>query len=452
MRELHSSKPKDYWRYLKSLKRRSKTSAPSLQNFFEYFKDINKSTNRQDFNLDESNFDINNSNVILNSNITRQEISFAIKGLKCGKAAGFDEFLNEYIKSTETNIMPLYLKLFNFIFDTGFLPEAWLAGKICPIYKNKGDKLNPDNYRPITILSCLGKLFTAVLNNRLTKFLESSQILQDNQAGFRKTFSTTDHIFTLNSLIELFKANKKKLYCAFIDFSKAFDTVWRIGLWRKLLDTSINGKFFRIIHNMYDGIKSSVSVNGEHTSFFSCDCGVRQGENLSPLLFSIYLNDLEHFLLHKGLSGITIDINDDYLMIYMRLFTLLYADDTVLMADSPEELQNCLNHFSTYCQNWKLQININKTKILIFGSRKKPNFQFKIDDTIIEIVDRYKYLGIVFSQSGSFLNARKHIVQQAKKAMTLFYIKTNNLDIPLDLQLKLFDHTILPILTYGCEV
>ena len=80
------------------------------------------------------------------------------------------------------------------------------------------------------------------------------------------------------------------------------------------------------------------------------------------------------------------------------------------------------------------------------------NLISKIDNTIIEIVDRYKYLGIVFSQSGSFLNARKHIVQQAKKAMTLFYIKTNNLDIPLDLQIKLFDHTILPILTYGCEV
>ena len=80
-------------------------------------------------------------------------------------------------------------------------------------------------------------------------------------------------------------------------------------------------------------------------------------------------------------------------------------------------------------------------------------FQFKTDDAIIEIVDQYvKYLGIVFSQSGSFLNARKHIVQQAKKAMTLFYIKTNKLHIPLDLQIKLFDHTIVPILTYGCEV
>ena len=172
--------------------------------------------------------------------------------------------------------MPLYSKLFNIIFDTGILPDAWLEGKIRPIYKNKGSQLDPENYRPITILSCLGKLFTAILNNRLTKYLEHHESLHENQAGFRQGYSTTDHIYTLNSLIELFKSQKKKMFCTFIDFSKAFDTVWRIGLWEKLLSSSINGKMFRIIHNMYQGIKSSVSVKDENSPFFACDCGVRQ--------------------------------------------------------------------------------------------------------------------------------------------------------------------------------
>ena len=77
---------------------------------------------------------------------------------------------------------------------------------------------------------------------------------------------------------------------------------------------------------------------------------------------------------------------------------------------------------------------------------------FKIGNENIEIVDSYKYLGVLFSQSGSFLHARKHVVQQAKKAMILLFTRINNLDIPLDLQLKLFDHTVLPILIYACEI
>ena len=368
--------------------------------------------------------------------ITQTEISSAIRGLKLGKSPGYDEILNEYIKCTEHLLMPVYIKLFNTIFDTGTLPEAWLEGKIRPIYKNKGDKSDPENYRPITILSCLSKLFTAVLNNRLTKFLDTYELLNENQAGFRKGYSTVDHIFALNSLIELFKSTKKKLYCTFIDFSKAFDSVWRIGLWKKMLGSSVNGKFLRIVHNLYAGIKSSVSVQGGDSPFFACDCGVRQGENLSPVLFSIYLNDLESYLLHENLVGVTIDINDNDIMIYMKLFTLLYADDTALMADSAKEMQNCINAFSSYCQEWKSNINTEKTKILIFGTRKRSDIQFKLNEDIIEIVNKYKYLGVYFSQSGSFLNARKHIVQQAKKAMSLLFTRINNLDLPLDLQQK----------------
>lgn len=452
LRQMQSSSPKDYWRFINSLSNKTKLTMPPLEDFYNYFKELNESLVTESFDFEDSVFNIGDPDEILNVAISQTEISSAIRGLKTGKSPGYDEILNEYIKCTEHLLMPVYIKLFNTIFDTGTLPEAWLEGKIRPIYKNKGDKSDPENYRPITILSCLSKLFTAVLNTRLTKFLDTYELLNENQAGFRKGYSTVDHIFALNSLIELFRSTKKKLYCTFIDFSKAFDSVWRIGLWKKMLGSSINGKFLRIVHNMYAGIKSSVSVQGEDSPFFACDCGVRQGENLSPVLFSIYLNDLESYLLHKNLAGVTIDINDNDIMIYMKLFTLLYADDTALMADSAKEMQNCLNAFASYCQEWKLTINTEKTKILIFGARKRSDIQFKLNKDIIEIVNKYKYLGVYFSQSGSFLNARKHIVQQAKKAMSLLFTRINNLDLPLDLQLKLFDHTVLPILTYSSEV
>ena len=104
-------------------------------------------------------------------------------------------------------------------------------GIIMPIYKNKGNINDPNEYRPITIFSCLGKLFTSILNNRINTFLENNKLLNENQSGFRKDHSTNDNIFILHSLIEYMKARKMKLYCTFIDFSKAFDTVWRTGLW-----------------------------------------------------------------------------------------------------------------------------------------------------------------------------------------------------------------------------
>ena len=144
---------------------------------------------------------------------------------------------------------------------------------IKPIYKNKGDKMDPKNYRPITILSCLGKLFTAVLSERLTKYFDDFFILNENQCGFRKGYSTLDNLFVLFNFFEILKNKKNKMFCAFIDFEKAFDKVWRDGLWYKLLLNNMNGNMYNIIVNMYSGTKSE---------FFPCNNGVRQGENLFP--------------------------------------------------------------------------------------------------------------------------------------------------------------------------
>ena len=349
-------------------------------------------------------------------------------------------------------MLPVYVTLFNIILKTSSVPEQWLIGKIKPIYKNKGDASDPENYRPITLLSCLGKLFTALLSERLNSYVEENLILKENQAGFRKDYSTMDHIFVLHALTQLLKFEKKKLFCSFIDFSKAFDSVWRVGLWRKLLREDVNGDFFRVIYNIYNNIKSCVSVNSESSSFFMTNCGVRQGDNLSPILFSMFLNDLEDHMVADNLDGITLDFNTDDLFIYTQLYILLYADDTIILADSEISFQQSLNSFNTYCEEWKLTINKEKSKVMIFGARKTDGFNFYIGETKLEIVNAYKYLGTYFSPSGSFLTARKHIATQANKAMHLLNLRINNLDLPIDLQLKLFDHTVLPIMTYGCEV
>ena len=287
-------------------------------------------------------------------------------------------------------------------------------------------------------------------NGRLNDYLEDS--ILENQAGFRKNYSTLDHIFSMHALIELLKSQKKKLFCCFVDFSSAFDSVWRVGLWSKILAHKVNGKVFKVIFNMYNGIKSCVSVMGRNSPFFSSFAGVRQGENLSPVLFSMYLNDLENFLQESQINGISLDIINDEITHFSKLVVLLYADDTVLLADNEQELQNSLDAFYDYCERWKLKINMNKTKVVIFGARKTDSYRFTLGNDEVEISDRYKYLGIFFSKSRSFLNARKHIAEQAKKAMHLLFCRINNLHLPIDLQLLLFDQTIMPILTYGSEI
>ena len=163
--------------------------------------------------------------------------------MKNNKSCGLDEILNEHIKSCYNIplIKNILLKYFNMIFDTGLVPAGWSIGSIIPIYKQKGNIDDPANYRPITLLSCMGKLFTCVINNRLQLFSENHDKIIHCQAGFRKRFSTADHIYALHTLIDLVQNKGKKLFCCFVDLKRAFDTVWKEGLFYKLKLFDING-------------------------------------------------------------------------------------------------------------------------------------------------------------------------------------------------------------------
>ena len=449
LRQLKSTNPKEYWRIINSDKDK-KSALAGLNDLYDYFKKVNETKIEGNVpNIDISDSMINDE---INLPITANEILKAVKLLKSSKSPGVDNLLNEHIKSTINIMMPIYLKLFNLIFDSGVVPETWLVGDILPIYKKKGDAKLPENYRPITLLSCLGKLFSSIINNRLSTFAEDNKIITDSQAGFRKGFSTTDNIFIINCLIDIFKSQKKKLYCTFVDFKQAFDRVWRDGLWAKLHSYKINGKCLNIIKNIYEQSKSRITTAEGSSAFFPCNSGVRQGDNLSPFLFTIFLNDLEYYL-HQHDTGIIIDYTNDDISVYLKLFVLLYADDTVIFSDSPEELQKSLHIFENYCYKWKLKINTEKTEVIIFSyGRLNKDLHFYLNNTELEILNEFRYLGVQFSRTGSFNIAKKHIAEQANKALFSLLRKIRNLSLPFDVQIDLFNKTIKPVLLYGCEV
>ena len=178
-----------------------------------------------------------------------------------------------------TYILTIYVKLFNLIFDSGESPDSWTLGIIKAIYKNKGDPNDPDNYRAISLVSPLGKLITSILNSRLNNFSDETYLVTKSQAVFLAGYSTQDNIFILYSLISLYLSKKRKLFCCFIDFKKAFDTIWRAGLWQKLTNSNIHGTMLKHFFSFYDNIKSCVKSGHTFSDFFTCDIGVRQGEN-----------------------------------------------------------------------------------------------------------------------------------------------------------------------------
>ena len=249
------------------------------------------------------------------------------------------------------------------------------------------------------------------------------------------------------------------MYGAFIDYQKAFDLVDRSSLWSKLIGFGLNGKIFTVIYNLYLNAKSCVKSGYSTSEFFLCNIGVRQGENLSPLLFALFLNDFEQFVSksYRGLNDLSNDfsnlLSDDDVEVFFRLFVLLYADDTIVLAETPEELQKALDAVFLYCQTWKLNVNIGKTKIVIFSRgvvRNKPTFKF--GDRNIEVCQDYVYLGSTVNYNGSFMKAINKQVNQARRALYSLKSKWAKLELPIDVQCELFDRMIMPIALYGCEI
>ncbi len=206
------------------------------------------------------------------------------------KACSFDGILNEMIKCRKE-----ITKIFNHLLHCEIFPRIWSEGYIVPLFK-KGDRLNPTNYRGITISFCPGKLLTKIMIERFLQFLEINKIITPNQAEFSPDKRTVDHIYVLKTLLDEAKHNKSHLYLCFVDLKSAFDTVWRDGLLYKLYKIKVSAKCIPLISNMYSKVTGKVRTREGYTQDFPIHVVTKQGCNLSPSLFNCYINDLPEVL------------------------------------------------------------------------------------------------------------------------------------------------------------
>ena len=386
LRDLKKRNPREYWQILKksesSAKKEPKVSIGAFERHFTELSSGNSENNSAtDFDPRKIGHATNQE---INVDFTFEEVYRSVKNLKNDKSEGIDLIKNEYLKSCPLEVIQLAVILFNLVLRTGIVPTEWSIGLIVPIFKKKGSQHDPNNYRGITLLSCLGKLFTLCICVRLNLYATRRGLIGEEQAAFRENYNTYDHIFVLNELINLYLHDRDRLYGCFVDYKQAFDRILRVSLWRKLIASEINGNIITVIFNMYKNAKSCVKQQMLISGFFACNIGVRQGENLSPFLFAIFLNDFELFLSRKynGLTKINRlgDIlGDDDVQYFINMFILLYADDTLILAETPEQLQLAMHAASDYCIQWDLHINQSKTKVVIFSMGKSYHkLSFKI--------------------------------------------------------------------------
>ena len=197
------------------------------------------------------------------------------------------------------------MKLFNLIITVGQVPAIWLKGLITQVHKN-GDPFDPDKYRPICVLSCLCKFFTNLLNSRIYDALMKEKVINPVQIGFVENHRTTDHIFTLRTIISkhVSATRQGKIYACLVDFKKAYNTVWYEGLFTKLSKVNIEGQFLKLIESLYRQSCCAVKVGKFRTEFILCEKGVRQGCQLSPILFNLHIHDLLKNLHHTNPNAV----------------------------------------------------------------------------------------------------------------------------------------------------
>jgi len=382
----------------------------------------------------------------LNSSFSIGEIDAAINKLKSNKGVSLDCISNEMIKHSNTNIRAVIQLLFNNCMEFGIYP--WNDSVTTPLHK-KGDRENPDNYRAITLGSCLGKLFSSLILQRLVNFRRNECPDEPNQLGFCPGSQTSDHILTLKTLVDKYVSKKKqRFYTCFVDYRKAFDRVCRDALLFKLAHMGLSGSIFKCIQHMYRGSSTRIKLIKKISDVIEVQVGTEQGHPLSPELFKIFIHDLS-VELNSVINEFCPCLMDT------TVNHLLWADDLVLMALNKETLQDLLDILNRYVESWELEVNISKTNIMVFNSSSKvlkESYGFCLGNIKLEPARNYTYLGITFSLNGSFKVAISQLTAKAGRAFFQIKRTVDTRALSIKSLLILFDSLIKPIITYASQV
>ena len=381
----------------------------------------------------------------LNKDITIEELNKTVKRIKTGKSVYLDDISNDAIKCGINHMDKCLLHLYNTVLKLGHFPDMWGESLIIPLHKN-GDKFDVTNYRGIMISSCVGKIFLRILTDRIDRHMREMGKWCINQCGFKKDHRTEDNLFILQTVYNSYVENQNQnIYIAFVDFSKFFDKINRELLRYKLLKYGVTGQVYKIIKSMYSNTPYRTHVGGHISPVFHGNNGVKQGCVISPLLSNIFQNDLHEIFMTPDCDPIALGTK--------ILNSLSWADDLILMSRSKAGLQRCLDKLRDYCVKWGLEVNVTKTKTMVFAKRSTLSPKFYFGKTHLECVGKYNYLGFHISGNGKFSNLIKdRVLKSTRVSYLVLQALSTNGNVSAKLSMSIFDKQILPIILYGCAI
>ena len=313
---------------------------------------------------------------------------------------------------------------FNALFDRGIYPDSWKESIILPLFK-KGNQNDPNHYRGISLCDISSKLYSSIINNRLQEWIERNNLTGECQAGFRKDYSTVDHMFTLMAIIQKQFALNRKLYVAFIDFEKAFDAISIKLLWPILFKNDIKGRLYKCVRSLYENVKARIRYGAKFTDYINCTRGVKQGDVCNPVLFSLFINELALEIINN--SRHRVSLSGDF----VQLVILLFADDMILLSETVIGLQTQLNSLFSAASRLQLKVNMNKSIFVVFrkGGYLGARERWFYDDCMMRVMNSYKYIGICFFFARlSFDHALRDLVSRAKRALLYIMSKFYRID------------------------
>ena len=377
------------------------------------------------------------------------EVRYAVRKLENGKAKGIDLIPNEFIKNAGDDFMVLLTALFTKIKRSGKFPPGWNMGRVSLIHK-RGRREILGNYRPLTVIVSMSGLYSRVLNIRLTQVVERHGLLGEIQNGFRKGRRGADNTFILDTILWKAKAMKQKVHMAFVDVTKAYDSVDRDILWAKLEALGFGGQFLQSLKSIYRDDCVVTSVNGLETRPVFLRRGLRQGCSLSPMLFALYIMDI----------GNDVALSSEGFMVgTVRVSGLLFADDLFLVARDRGGLLRLLTLVKSHADGLLLDINTEKDKSEVVSQCGAAGDLWEVmnaaGDVILSLrqVMEYKYLGTQVQSTMYRTGSAKQklcLDKAYKYKASCIYLSRDGPDV-VDMIMATWCNIAIPSILSGCE-